>query len=240
MPIINCLQEIPCNPCSTVCPTNSINMIGDPIMSHPKYDGSCIGCGKCVTICPGLAITLVDYRKDKEFPIVSLPYEVFNVKIAKGDKVKAVDIDGNFLAELEVTDVVSNKNLRTQLVRVRAPRSIAKQIVSFIIQEAEVSKAMETPIIPAKTSDDAMICLCERTTVGDVRKLIRKGLNDLNQIKAITRSGMGPCGSKTCEVMIKQIFREEGIPIENVIPNTRRPVFIEVPLGKFADGQVEE
>ena len=29
---------------------------------------ACIGCEKCVTICPGLAVTLVDYRKDPDQP----------------------------------------------------------------------------------------------------------------------------------------------------------------------------
>ena len=45
-------------------------------MGLPVYtgtDGSCSGCLKCVAICPGLAITLVDYRKDREFPEVTVP-----------------------------------------------------------------------------------------------------------------------------------------------------------------------
>ncbi|MBM4404500.1 MAG: (2Fe-2S)-binding protein, partial [Candidatus Cloacimonetes bacterium] len=79
-----------------------------------------------------------------------------------------------------------------------------------------------------------MICLCERVTAGEVRKLIRSGITDLNQIKAITRAGMGPCGAKTCEVLIKGLLREEGIPIDAVVPNTKRPVFVEVTLDKFA------
>ena len=91
MPIIHCIQEIPCNPCSTICPTNSILIKDDPIMGLPYYEGSCIGCGKCVTICPGLAITLVDYRKDKEFPIVTLPYEVSNHKVEIGNNINCDD-----------------------------------------------------------------------------------------------------------------------------------------------------
>ncbi|MDZ4121974.1 MAG: (2Fe-2S)-binding protein, partial [Candidatus Cloacimonadaceae bacterium] len=66
-----------------------------------------------------------------------------------------------------------------------------------------------------------------------VRKLIKSGITDLNQLKAITRAGMGPCGAKTCEVLIKGLLREEGIPTTDVVPNTKRPVFIEVPLEKF-------
>ncbi|MBT4332632.1 MAG: FAD-dependent oxidoreductase, partial [Candidatus Cloacimonetes bacterium] len=229
-PIIHCLQEIPCNPCSTVCPTNSIFMKGDPIMDLPVYDGKCIGCGKCVTICPGLAITLVDYRKDAEFPTVSLPYEVSNHKIEIDDDIICVDIDGLELDTFSVTQVLDVKaNNRTQLIKLKAPRNIAKKIVSFQIQNAETSQQKETEI--KHISDEEMVCLCERVTAKEIRDLIKKGITDMNQIKAITRAGMGPCGAKSCDNLIKQLFRQEGVALDEVEPNTRRPIFVEVPLG---------
>ncbi|MDP8204591.1 MAG: FAD-dependent oxidoreductase [Candidatus Tenebribacter mawsonii] len=235
-PVIHCLQEIPCNPCSTVCPTNSIFMKGDPIMDLPVYEGKCIGCGKCVTICPGLAITLVDFRKDTLFPTVTLPYEVSNKKVNIGDKIICVDIDGKILDVLQVIQVLDVKaNNRTQLVKVKAPKNIAKKIVSFQIQKAEISQQKETKI--QNISDEEMVCLCERVTAKEIRALIKKGITDMNQIKAITRAGMGPCGAKSCDNLLKQLFRQEGILLENVEPNTRRPIFVEVPLGKFADGK---
>jgi Fe-S-cluster-containing hydrogenase component 2/bacterioferritin-associated ferredoxin/thioredoxin reductase len=234
MPNIFCLQEIPCNPCSTSCPTNAITMKGDPIMDFPRFTGKCIGCGKCVAICPGLAITLVDFRKDKENPLVTVPYEVNNMEVKVGDNVKAVDIDGNFLAELPVMGIVNNKTNKVQLVRLQSPKAIAKKIVSFRIQDLKISQPMEKPIIEEKLKDEQFACLCERVKVGDIRSLIKQGIYDLNQIKAITRLGMGPCGAKTCENLAKQVMREEGVPIEKVVPNKRRPVFVEVPLGIFA------
>lgn len=234
MPNIFCLQEIPCNPCSTSCPTGAITMKGDPIMDYPNFTGKCIGCGKCVAICPGLAITLVDFRKDKENPLVTVPYEVNNMEVKVGDKVKAVDIDGNLLAELPIVEIVDNKANRMQLVRLQSPKAIAKKIVSFRIQNLKISEPMEKPILIEKLNDEQYACLCERVKVGDVRSLIKQGIYDLNQIKAITRLGMGPCGAKTCENLAKQVMREEGIPIEKVVPNKRRPVFVEVPLGIFA------
>lgn len=236
-PIIHCLQEIPCNPCTTVCPTNSINTEDGSLMAVPLYSGSCIGCGKCVLICPGLAITLVDYREDAANPTVTMPYEISNMEVKVGDMLHLVDIDGNKLIDAEVTAVVNNPKSRTQLVRVTVPKQLAKQVVSFTVQAAEVSAAMAETIIPEHLADDAMICLCERVTVGEVRKLIRANITDLNQIKAITRAGMGPCGAKTCEVLIKSLLREEGIPTDSVVPNTKRPVFVEVPLDKFPDGK---
>jgi hypothetical protein len=45
---------------------------------------------------------------------------------------------------------------------------------------------------------------------------------------------MGACGGKTCTSLINRIFREEGIKRENIIPGTKRPLFIEVHMGAFA------
>ena len=58
----------------------------------------------------------------------------------------------------------------------------------------------------------------------------------MNQIKAISRAGMGPCGYKTCENLMNQIFWAQKTARKNIVKNVRRPLFIEVPLGKFANG----
>jgi hypothetical protein len=44
---------------------------------------------------------------------------------------------------------------------------------------------------------------------------------------------MGACGGKTCPSLIARIFREEGVPLQQVAPLTQRPIFMEVPLGAF-------
>ncbi len=237
MPIIHCIQEIPCNPCATVCPVGAISLHGDPIMGIPEYTEGCTGCGLCVAICPGLAITLVDFRNDPHFPAVTIPYELSNIPIRAGQSVTAVDIDGVEIGRLEVISVRQMKKNKTHLVRLKSPASIAKRIVSIRIQDPSITQPLENPIIPDIRPDANMVCLCERVTAGDIRRLIRKGVTDINQIKAITRSGMGPCGSKNCDNMIRQIFRQEGIPVEEIVSNTRRPLFIEIPLGVFADGK---
>lgn len=237
-PIIHCLQEIPCNPCTTVCPTNSIDTEDGSLMAVPVYKGSCIGCYKCLLICPGLAITLVDYRNIDSEPIVTIAYEVGNIKVKQGDKMMLNDIEGNELGIYNVTAVQDIKPKHIQLIKFQVPRGIAKRVASFRIQEPIVSKPLDEAILPLRLADDSMICLCERVTVGQVRKLIKGGITDLNQIKAVTRAGMGPCGAKTCETLIKGLLREEGIPVTNVVPNTKRPVFIEVPLSIFPDGDI--
>jgi len=72
--------------------------------------------------------------------------------------------------------------------------------------------------------------------VKEIRNLVKKGITDINQIKAISRFGMGPCGQKTCANLINQIFRAENIAQKDIVNNVRRPLYVEVPLGKFANG----
>ena len=236
-PVIHCKQEIPCNPCSTICPEGSIQMQGDPIKGLPKFNGDCKGCMKCLTICPGLAITLVDYRKDKDNPMVFLPYEISNFEVKKGDDIALVDVDGNPLGTYTALGAKATKESnRTRIVRVRVPKEIAKKVVAFTIQEKEVTRELTERIPHDHIQDDEVVCLCERVTAGEIRDLVRKGITDMNQIKAISRAGMGPCGYKTCENLMKQIFWAEKTARKDIVNNIRRPLYIEVPLGKFANG----
>jgi Fe-S-cluster-containing hydrogenase component 2 len=237
LPVIHCLQEIPCNPCCTVCPTESIAMAGDPLLGLPRYDGRCIGCAKCVLVCPGLAITLVDYRRDRENPIVTVPFEMSHVPLAVGDRVQAVDIDGKPLGEFAVAALQQNRENLTRLVRLRVPRALAKRVVAFRIQDAAAAQPLATAAAAADPDQAAKVCLCERVSAAEVRRLIRAGVTDINQIKAVTRAGMGACGGKSCDTLIRSIFRQEGIDPGRITPGTKRPLFVEVPLGTLAGRQ---
>ncbi len=103
-PVIHCKQEIPCNPCVTVCPKKSIKLKGKDITSIPNFEGDCIGCFRCLVICPGLAITIVDKRKNSQTPDVWLPFEL-KEEIKVGKKVLGVDEDGIIMGEFEVSGV---------------------------------------------------------------------------------------------------------------------------------------
>jgi bacterioferritin-associated ferredoxin len=175
-------------------------------------------------------------RKDKEMPNVVIPYEIGSIPVNKGDIVQLMDIDANELGEYPVFRVLDFKDRRTQLVVVKVPVAIAKKIAGFRAQDKSVSEPLEKPIITTSMADDAMICLCERVSVKEVRDLIKQGITDLNQIKAITRAGMGPCGAKTCDTLIRNLMREEGVSAEEVVANTRRPIFVEATLDIFPDG----
>jgi ferredoxin len=235
-PIIHCTQEIPCDPCTALCPHGLIFIDRKDIRSTPVFlgDGFCCEvCEQCVAGCPGLAITLVDYRNDKNMPVISIPYEFNRDPIQQKDLVTAMDTEGETLGDFEVISVHSNPDSdRTLVVHLQAPREVASKIAGIRMQESQITHPMDHYV--QHLDDDMIVCRCESVKAGEIRSLIRQGIRDFNEIKTVTRAGMGSCGAKTCSSIIKRIFREEGIPDKEVTDQTNRPLFMEVPLSFFA------
>jgi sarcosine oxidase, subunit alpha len=100
---MHCRQEIPCDPCATVCPYGLIEIDNIDIRGLTQFkmrdDKNCIACERCIAICPGLAITVVDLRKDPNQALVSIPLEFSDEFIKVGDLVPVTDIDGQVLGE---------------------------------------------------------------------------------------------------------------------------------------------
>lgn len=236
VPVFHCSQEIPCNPCSGLCPNGLITVNKKDIRSVPVFVGnnySCQVCERCVAGCPGLAITLVDYRANAELPLVSIPYEFSRETLSSKDIVTVLDTEGNPLGDLEVADVHSIPSSdRTRIVVVESPLGIAPLIAGIRVQEDPITQPMHQYV--HHVTDDTIVCRCEHVTAGEIRELIRKGYRDINEIKTVTRACMGSCGAKTCASLIQRLFREENVPINEVTDPSRRPIFMEVPLGIFA------
>ena len=103
-PVIECTQNIPCDPCQSACAKGCIR-VGSVITNLPAIDEKvvCTGCGICVASCPGQAIFLVDESLDG-YAAVSIPFE-FCPLPQKGDRGSALERSGNLLGEAEVIDV---------------------------------------------------------------------------------------------------------------------------------------
>lgn len=236
-PVFHCFQEVPCNPCTSVCPENIIKTDQDEITGLPYCSDAdaCQGCMACAAICPGLAITMVDYRKDPEHPVVTLPYEIWRDRVEKGQTIEVTDDGGAVLAAVPVKRVVANRKKYpgTLLVQVRVPVAIATRVIGIRIQ-AELAAEPAELYTREPLPDEAVICRCERITAGEIRAAIAGGVRDMNQLKALNRAGMGACGSKTCRTMIWRIFQEEGVDFGEVTDRVDRPLFVEVPMGILA------
>lgn len=123
-PVIECTQNIPCNPCQDACKVGCIK-VGSNITALPVVDqqAKCIGCGLCVANCPGQAIFLVEQKED--WAEVTLPYEFLPLP-EKGDKGMALNRAGQPVCPAEVVSVRAAKAMdHTALLTMRVPREYA-------------------------------------------------------------------------------------------------------------------
>lgn len=244
-PVMHCQQEIPCDPCASVCPNHLILIDPDDIRGLPKYlqnsEKNCIACERCVAICPGLAITLVDFRKDPLLPTISIPLEFSEQHLQADDLVSVTDIRGTVLGRFPV---LSTRRLRqfprTLIVRVQVPAEIAIEVSGIQLFAGWRETDQQADHYLEKIDNETIVCRCEHITAEEIRSLIRSGVRDINQIKAVTRATMGSCGGKTCLSLIMKLFREEGVTLDQVTEPPQRPVFVEMPLETLAKNQQED
>lgn len=230
-PVIRCVQEIPCNPCAEACPKGWITLEGQSIMSLPRWTGDCIGCLKCAAVCPGLAITVVDRRFDptEKTAWVWIPWELDNKPVEPGRSVTLTGFEGEDIASGVIRHVRALKWMdKRRMVAVEVDSNLATKIAGIRVLNVDLGLPVQRE--HDSDNDEVMICLCERVSKKEIKRLIRLGVRDLNAIKAATRSGMGACGGKTCESLVKEVFREEGVPLEDVTGYVKRPFTMEVSL----------
>jgi len=129
--IIDCPEEIPCNPCETICPSGAIK-VGQPITNIPLLDEEkCTGCGRCLPICPGLAISILNYRFRKDEAALTVPYELLPLP-EPGETVMAVDRQGRQLTEGKIVRLIApEKNQQTALVTFSFPRKFYRKVCYF-------------------------------------------------------------------------------------------------------------
>ncbi len=142
-PVIECTQNIPCNPCQDACPKKCIS-IGSNITSLPiaVAESECIGCGMCVASCSGQAIFLVDEDCGDGSATVTLPYEFLPLP-EEGTKGIALGRNGLEVCEATVVSVKTSKAFdKTNLLTMRVPKEYAMK-ARFFKAEKTVKAAEE-------------------------------------------------------------------------------------------------
>jgi len=122
IPIIECVEEIPCTPCYEICPTKAITM--SSLNDIPKLDPEkCSGCLLCAQVCPGLAIFPTHFHKEG-LARVYIPYEFLPLPKV-GESV--LNREGKEVGKGIVFFVLPKEKSRgdTPLIGVEVPREIA-------------------------------------------------------------------------------------------------------------------
>lgn len=223
--VIECFQRIPCNPCYTACRFGAIKEFED-INDRPKIDyDKCTGCGLCLTVCPGLAIFIVDESYSEKEALVKIPYEFLPLP-EEGSFVIGLNREGKPVCRAQVKKVQKMKN-KTNIVTLVVPKECSMDVRSFSMKDYD--------------DENTIICRCEGITLGEVRKLIQEGYRTVDEIKRISRAGMGPCQGRTCRQLIMQeIAKFTGQKMEDMLMPTFRPPTKPIKLGIIAGGESDE
>ena len=130
--IIECFQEIPCDPCAIPCKLGAIKPFKD-INDLPQVDfDKCTGCGVCISSCPGLAIFVIDENYSGEKSLIKLPHEMLPLP-KKGEEVYALDRDGSVLGKAKVVKVLKVEN-KTNIISLEVPKSTVMKVRSVKVE----------------------------------------------------------------------------------------------------------
>jgi thioredoxin reductase/bacterioferritin-associated ferredoxin len=140
-------------------------------------------------------------------------------------------IQGSLLAELEgrIAGLSAARKLnrlsRGELkVRIDSLRAKIKNIQRFRAPLDELSRPR--PGLYSLADDETVICRCEEVTMGQIKEKISSGITDMNEIKRLTRMGMGRCQGRMCGPILQEIIAAITGKSINQIPylNQRPPV----------------
>jgi len=120
--IIECVQEIPCDPCIAICPVNAISMKDINDTPDVDYD-KCTGCKRCVSICPGLAIFVVKVEDDKA--LITIPYEFLPIPKV-GENATALDREGKPRGTAKIMKV--KRSGKTTVVTIEVDKDLAMEV----------------------------------------------------------------------------------------------------------------
>jgi ferredoxin len=127
VPVIDCPEPIPCNPCVDVCPSGAISM--EDVCDKPLLDtNKCTGCMKCIAVCPGLAIRAVCLAGGGR---VALPYEYLPPP-EKNTVVRLTDGERNIIGTGRIEKVMTSGAFdKTVIVVVSVPEDLTFTVKGF-------------------------------------------------------------------------------------------------------------
>ena len=231
---MDCLYGFACNPCTFACPHGAISKPSTASTPTVDYD-RCIGCMECVHQCPGLAI--FGYNPQKRWCFLPIEYHV-----DEGAEVFLVDNDGRPVAEGIVEKVLKKTN-KTNVARVSlTPSEVGglKSETSLTDVKGFIEKRTYDSIHQASTplshgrgagGEATFVCHCEDITPDTLLEAIGdRRFISVDELKHITRLGMGPCRGKRCIPRAKQLLRAHGIEVTGDA-TPRAPLSSPVTLG---------
>ena len=223
---IDCLYGFACNPCAFACKYGAITKSSTSTVPQIDYQ-KCIGCMECVYQCPGLAI--FGYHVAKQWLFLPIEYEAM-----ENESVFLVDNQGEKVGEGVIEKILIKPN-KTNVARIKVTNMLADQMLltrGFIVKERYPAPLLFTPL-SEKSQANTYLCHCEDITLDEILKAIGDRSHiSVDELKHITRMGMGTCRGNRCIPRARQFLRSYGIEVTgNATP--RGPLSNLLEMGKL-------
>jgi sarcosine oxidase, subunit alpha len=239
-PVFHCAQEIPCNPCTSVCPQQLIHI--DP-RRHPPgarptsatrsprpASAARSASGSAPVWRSRWSTTGGRRRADRHDP----------VRVRRGRRAggrrrhRASTPSGGVLGDVEVLTRAGAPRRRRHDARQGARARPASPSASRACGCSSRPRATAGALRPNALEDDDVVCRCERVTAGELRALIRAGVPRRQRDQGARARRHGRLRRQDLRAAHRAAVPRRGRAPAEVTPGVRRPLFVEVPLGVFA------
>lgn len=103
------------------------------------------------------------------------------------------------------------------------------------LREALDEISLPRPGLFELAKDDTIACRCEEITLGEIKAALGDGVTDMNEVKRMTRMGMGSCQGRMCAPALQEIIaREQGLAPAEIGPLNPRPPIKPMPIVAMA------
>ncbi len=135
-------------------------------------------------------------------------------------------ISASLKGELAALDIAWDLKLVPDRIKKAAMKRIKKKLVKEFFPRPFVDALYKPRPGLYDLEDDTLVCRCEGVRAGDIRGALDQGCREPNEIKALTRCGMGPCQGRMCgPALCELIAHHTGTDISQIpVLNIRPPV----------------
>ena len=140
------------------------------------------------------------------------------------------------LQAVHALGVIDQQQRNKQAVRAKKAKKSERNIRPFLEAWFAISDDLLSDI-----PDRTLVCRCEEVSAGDIRRAIACEHDDSNQVKFITRCGMGPCQGRQCANAVAHIVASEtGRSVASSGLYRGRPPVTPITIGQLAALHTED